>query len=51
MTKLVLSALAAATAALSLNAFAQSPAATLVDPNTFLNQFESSFGKFDGYRR
>jgi catalase len=51
MTKLVLSALAAATAALTLNAFAQSPAAAPVDPNTFLNQFESTFGKFDGYRR
>jgi hypothetical protein len=22
-----------------------------VDPNTFLNQFESTFGKFEGYRR
>jgi catalase len=45
-----LCAIAAATSALSLSAFAQSPAAA-VDPNTFLNQFESTFGKFEGYRR
>jgi catalase len=51
MTKLILSAVAAATAALTLNAFAQSPAAAPVDPNAFLNQFESTFGKFEGFRR
>jgi catalase len=51
MTKLILSAVAAATAALTLNAFAQSPAAAPVDPNVFLNQFESTFGKFEGFRR
>ena len=51
MTKLILSAVAAVTAVLTLNAFAQSPAATPVDPNTFLNQFESTFGKFEGFRR
>jgi catalase len=51
MTKLVPSAVAAASAMLSLSAFAQSPAAAPVDPNTFLNQFESTFGKFEGFRR
>ena len=51
MTKQFLSAVAAATAAVTLNASAQSPAAAPVDPNTFLNQFESTFGKFEGYRR
>ncbi|HYN62691.1 MAG TPA: catalase family peroxidase [Rubrivivax sp.] len=51
MTKLLLSAVAAAAAVLTSNAFAQSPAAAAVDPNSFLNQFESTFGKFDGYRR
>lgn len=51
MTMLVLSAVAAATAMLTLNAYAQSPAAAPVDPNAFLNQFESTFGKFEGFRR
>ncbi len=51
MNKLVLFAVAAATTVLALNAFAQSPAAPPVDPNTFLNQFESTFGKFEGFRR
>ena len=50
MTKPVLSAVAAACALLTLSAFAQ-PAAAPVDPNSFLNQFESTFGKFEGYRR
>ncbi len=27
------------------------PAAAQVDPNLFLNQFESTFGKFEGFRR
>ena len=27
------------------------PAAAQVDPNQFLNQFESTFGKFEGFRR
>lgn len=49
MTKLVLSAVAAASALLTLSAAAQSPAP--VDPSAFLNQFESTFGKFEGYRR
>lgn len=52
MNTLVLSAVAAATTVLSLGAFAQTSAGTApVDPNTFLNQFESTFGKFEGYRR
>lgn len=51
MTQLVPSAVAAACALLTASAFAQSPAAAPVDPNTFLNQFESTFGKFEGFRR
>jgi catalase len=53
MKLLVLTAIAAATSALTLSAMAQSSAggAAPVDPNTFLNQFESTFGKFEGYRR
>lgn len=51
MTKLVTSALAAAAAVFSFNASAQSPAGAPVDPNAFLNQFESTFGKFEGFRR
>ncbi len=46
---------ALATLALALfgtAALAQQPApATPVDPNAFIDQFESTFGKFDGYRR
>lgn len=51
MTQLVPTAVAAACALLTASAFAQSPAAAPVDPNTFLNQFESTFGKFEGFRR
>jgi catalase len=51
MTKLVLSALAAAAAMSCASALAQAPAAAPVDPNTMVNQFESSFGKFEGFRR
>ena len=51
MKKLVRCAVAAATTLLTMNTFAQSPAAAPVDPNAFLNQFESTFGKFEGYRR
>ena len=32
-------------------ALAQTTPATPVDPNAFIDQFESTFGKFDGYRR
>lgn len=41
----------AAAALLSTAASAQSPAAAPVDPATFLDQFEATFGKFEGYRR
>jgi catalase len=51
MTKLVICAVAAAAAVLSSNSFAQSSTTAPVDPNTFLNQFESTFGKFEGFRR
>jgi catalase len=51
MCKLLLSAVAAATAALTSPAWAQTPATAPVDPNNFLNQFESTFGKFEGFRR
>ncbi len=51
MKKSVLSAVAAAASLLTHGAMAQSPASAPVDPNTFLNQFESTFGKFEGYRR
>lgn len=50
MKRLLLSTVAAATAALAPVAFAQSPAAAPVDPNAFLDQFEATFGKFEGYR-
>ncbi len=51
MTKLVFSAVAAAAAMLTSSAWAQAPGAAAVDPTAFLNQFESTFGKFEGYRR
>lgn len=51
MSKLVLATVSAAALLCIANAHAQSPAAAPVDPNTFLNQFESTFGKFEGYRR
>jgi catalase len=53
MKKSVLSAFAAAASLLAHGALAQSPQASSVpvDPNAFLNQFESTFGKFEGYRR
>lgn len=44
-------ALVAITASIfSLSTQAQTAAAP-VDPNAFINQFEATFGKFDGYRR
>ena len=51
MTPLSRTAVAATAAVLTSTAWAQSPAAAPVDPNAFLNQFESTFGKFEGYRR
>ncbi|MDT7838477.1 catalase family peroxidase [Aquabacterium sp. OR-4] len=54
-TQPLLSALALASTALCLNAQAQMAAdaasQAAVDPSAFLNQFEASFGKFEGYRR
>jgi catalase len=41
---------AAATALLAHGAFAQSSTAP-VDPSALVNQFETNFGKFEGYRR
>ena len=53
MKTLVLSTLAAAASLLAASAFAQSPmtSATNVDPSAFVNQFEATLGKFEGYRR
>ncbi len=45
MKILILSAVAAATLSLGTAAIAQ------VDPSAFVDQFESTFGKFEGYRR
>lgn len=42
-------ALSVAAAAACFGASAQSPAP--VDPNAFIDQFEATFGKFEGYRR
>ena len=53
MKTLVLSAVAIATSVLSFSALSQvaANAAPPVDPTVFVNQFESTFGKFEGYRR
>lgn len=53
MKTLTLSAVAAAASLLALSALAQSPAgaAAPVDPTAFIDQFEATFGKFEGYRR
>lgn len=53
MKTALLSAIAAATSLLSMGVMAQamSGAAAPVDPTAFINQFESTFGKFEGYRR
>lgn len=55
MKNLILSAVAVATATLSLSAMAQTgsgvPAASAIDPNAMVNQFEATAGKFEGYRR
>jgi catalase len=52
MKLLALTAVATASI-VSLSVFAQATPATNapVDPSTFINQFESTFGKFEGYRR
>lgn len=49
MMKLAISAVVAASAMCVSGAFAQSSAP--VEPGAFLNQFEATFGKFDGFRR
>lgn len=46
-----LSVVAIAAATFSVGAFAQSPSAAPVDSSAFLNQFESTLDKFEGYRR
>jgi catalase len=55
MKALILSTVAMATSLLSLSAMAQASSgmasAAPVDPSAFINQFESTFGKFEGYRR
>ena len=45
----LLSAVAFAASTLGTSGFAQSPVP--VDPSAFVNQFEATFGKFEGYRR
>lgn len=54
MKHLILSAVATAAALASAPSFAASHAAAPaapVDPTTMVNQFEATFGKFEGYRR
>lgn len=51
MSKLLLSAVALAATTLVAPAGAQSPAPAPVDPNALLDQFEATFGKFEGFRR
>ncbi|TAG35499.1 MAG: catalase family peroxidase [Polaromonas sp.] len=51
MKILILSAVAMATSMLASGAIAQASAGATVDPSAFINQFESTFGKFEGYRR
>ena len=49
MKIVALSAVAATAVAFGASVLAQSPAP--VDPSAFVNQFEATFGKFEGYRR
>ncbi len=53
MHKLILSAVAAATSAVAFGAVAQTPmpAPDASNPVTMVDQFEATFGKFEGYRR
>ena len=53
MNQLSLTAVAAAATALLMSSFAnaQTAAPAQVSPVTFVDQFESTFGKFEGYRR
>ena len=49
MKTFLFSAVAFAASTLGISAFAQSAAP--VDPSAMVNQFEATFGKFEGYRR
>jgi catalase len=49
MNLLIRSAVATATSVLAVSAIAQTAAP--LDPNATINQFEATFGKFEGYRR
>lgn len=49
MKNFLFSAIAIAASSLGASAFAQSAAP--VDPSAMVNQFEATFGKFEGYRR
>ena len=53
MNNLRFSTVAMAATLSTCSVWAQSPAgpAAPVDPNAFINQFEATFGKFEGYRR
>ena len=55
MKTATLSGVALAMSMLSLNAASQvnpaQPTGASVDPSAFIDQFESTFGKFEGYRR
>ncbi len=51
MKILILSAVAIATSMLASGAIAQANPGATIDPSVFVNQFESTFGKFEGYRR
>ena len=56
MNQLSLTAVAAAVAAatalfMTASASAQTAAPAQINPVTFVDQFESTFGKFEGYRR
>lgn len=51
MRTLIISAVAAGTSLLAVSASAQTSAAPSVDPSAFVDQFEATFGKFEGYRR
>jgi catalase len=53
MKTLILSTLSIATSLFAVGVFAQSPSASAVsvDPSAFVDQFEATFGKFEGYRR
>lgn len=51
MKTMPLSAIAIASSLLALSAMAQTSPGAAVDPSAFINQFEATNGKFEGYRR